>query len=97
MPIYIVAQIRISDRDRYAAYESGFMEIFSRHNGHLLAVDDAPEVIEGTWPHTRTVLIAFPSRDDAMAWYRSDAYQQLAQHRFAASDADIVLIQGLPG
>lgn len=97
MTSYIVARIRISDRDRYATYESGFMAIFSRYNGRLLAVDDAPEVIEGTWPCTRTVLIEFPSGEDAMAWYRSDAYQQLAQHRFAASEADIALIQGLPG
>lgn len=97
MSVYLIATIRIRDRATYGAYESGFMEIFSRFNGHVLAVDEAPVVVEGSWPWTRTVLITFPSKDDAMSWYRSDDYQQLARHRFAASEADIVLVQGLDG
>jgi uncharacterized protein (DUF1330 family) len=43
------------------------------------------------------VLIEFPSKEIASAWYESDEYQALAQHRFAASTANAVLIEGLPG
>ena len=75
--------------------EEGFVEIFSRYNGQMLSVDESPEVVEGAWPYTRTVLIQFPSLDDANAWYRSDEYQALAQHRFKASAANIVFIDGL--
>jgi uncharacterized protein (DUF1330 family) len=60
-------------------------------------VDEAPAVIEGDWPHTRTVLIEFPSAEAMDAWYHSDDYQALARHRFNASDGAIVRIQGLPG
>ena len=63
----------------------------------MLAVDEQVEAIEGQWPCTRTVIIEFPSREQAMAWYRSDDYQALARYRTAASDADIALIQGLAG
>jgi uncharacterized protein (DUF1330 family) len=41
------------------------------------------------------VLIEFPSKESAMAWYESEAYQALAQHRFASSDGNIVLLKGL--
>ncbi len=95
MTTYIVAQINIDDRTEYAKYEAGFAEIFSRYNGQMLAVDENPTVIEGAWPFTRTVIIQFPSKDDANAWYRSDEYQALAQHRFDASTANIAFIEGL--
>ena len=95
MPFYIIARIDIHDRARYADYEAGFMDIFSQYAGKLLAVDEAGETLEGEWACTRTVLIEFPSRDDALAWYHSDDYQALAQHRFTASTGNIVLLPGL--
>jgi uncharacterized protein (DUF1330 family) len=95
MASYIIARITIRDRDQYANYEAGFMEIFQQYAGRMLAVDEDPNIIEGDWPGTRTVLIEFPSKADALAWYESEAYQRLAQHRFASSKGDIVIIEGL--
>jgi uncharacterized protein (DUF1330 family) len=92
---YIVARITINDRERYAQYEAGFLEIFAAHKGRLLAVDEDPEVLEGEWRCTRTVLAEFPNHEEALAWYRSDDYQALAQHRLASSDGEIALIKGL--
>lgn len=95
MTVYIVATITIHDRERYARYGEGFMAIFSRHAGQLLAVDEAPEVLEGDWPFTRTVLVSFPDAGAARAWYASAEYQALAQHRFAASIANVAMVSGL--
>ena len=95
MPAILVAQITIHDRERYAQYEAGFMTIFTAHEGRLLAVDENPEVLEGTWQCTRTVVAEFPNREAALAWYHSDDYQALAQHRFAASDGNVVVLAGM--
>lgn len=95
MTIYIVAQINIHDREAYSVYEAGFAEIFQRHQGRMLAVDEDPHLLEGQWSHTRTVLIEFPDKDAALAWYQSDDYQTLAEHRFAASVANTVILSGL--
>lgn len=95
MTVYLIAKIDLKDRETYAKYEAGFGEIFAKYNGQMLAVEESPEVLEGEWPHWRTVLIQFPSREDALAWYRSDEYQALAQFRFEASSADTVILQGL--
>jgi len=94
MTHYLIARIDINDREEYSKYETGFMEIFSQYDGKMLSVDEAPKLIEGEWPVTRTVLVEFPSEESAMAWYQSDAYQALAQHRFASSEGNIVLIKG---
>ena len=97
MSAHPIAQIQIHERERVAAYTSGFMDIFAKYNGKLLAVDEAPQALEGEWAFTRTVLLRFPSKDDADSWYHSDEYQELAQHRYAASEANIVMVKGLGG
>ena len=95
MSVYAIALINISDRTGYAVYEQGFMDIFSRFRGRLLAVDEAPVVMEGEWPHTRTVLLEFPDQAELDRWYHSDAYQALATHRFASSHGMVAVIKAL--
>jgi uncharacterized protein (DUF1330 family) len=73
------------------------MDIFSRCEGKLLAIDESPTVLEGEWPWTRTVLVEFPDEAKLRAWYDSDDYQALAQHRFEASKASLAVIEGLSG
>jgi len=95
MAHYIIAQIDIQDREKYAQYEAGFMDVFTSYKGKLLSVDENVSLLEGQWPATRTVLIEFPSKEEALAWYESQEYQSLAKHRFAASSADIVIVSGI--
>lgn len=95
MTVYFMAQINIHDRERYAQYEAGFLQILNEHGGALVAVDDAASVVEGAWPYNRTVLLRFDDEAAAMGWYDSDAYQALMQHRQAASAGNIVLVRGL--
>jgi uncharacterized protein (DUF1330 family) len=97
MTAYITAQIDIHDQDRYEKYGQGFMQVFSRFQGKMLVVDESPEILEGQWAYTRTVLIEFPSAQSAKAWYFSDAYQELADHRWGASFANVVLLEGIAG
>jgi uncharacterized protein (DUF1330 family) len=95
MPVYLVAQIRIEDPERYSQYEAGFMPIFQKYGGEILAVDDAPQVAEGDWPYTRMVLLRFADRDAADAWYRSEEYQALAQLRLDSSTGTVAFVQGI--
>ncbi len=71
------------------------IEIFRQYDGEFLAVDDDPLVLEGEKDYTLTVLVRFPDRAGALAWFRSDAYQELAAIRWSASSAEISLIEGL--
>lgn len=94
MSAFVVAQIHIHDRATYGKYEEGFGAIFERYKGTLLAVDDAPEALEGDWPECRTVIIQFPSADEAKRWFNSADYQALAEHRKAASVGHVAIAKG---
>lgn len=96
MSAYLIANLTINDRDRYSQYEEAFMAVFETYNGTIRAVDENQEVLEGDYDRTRTVLIEFPSNEDAKAWYESEAYQAIAQHRWASSDAVVIMIAGVP-
>jgi len=94
MSCYFVARIDIHDRKKYKLYEDGFDRIFAKYQGRVVAVDDNPTVLEGKGQHSRLVLIHFPSKEEARRWYDSQEYQALAQYRFEASSAEIVLVNG---
>jgi len=95
MAHYVIAQIEIIDRAEYAKYEAGFMDIFLTYKGKILSVEENEYLLEGQWPFTRTVLIEFPSQEDALDWYKSEEYQTLAKHRLSASTANIIIVSGL--
>lgn len=95
MAHYLVAKLVIHDRDVYQTYSDRFMEVFAQYHGKMLAVDENPNILEGEWSVTRTVLIEFPTQEALNNWYESDAYQSIAKHRYAASTADVVILEGL--
>ncbi len=92
MSCYFLAQITIRDREGYQKYLDGFDEIFGRYKGIVVAVDEHPTVLEGSWPFSRTVLIRFPDEAEARRWYDSPEYRELVKHRHGSSEANIVLI-----
>jgi uncharacterized protein (DUF1330 family) len=65
---YLIAQIKVEDRSRYAEYEAGFSDVCVKYEGKALGVDEQPTTLEGEWDWTRTVLIEFPSKEAALAW-----------------------------
>lgn len=94
MSHYFIANIKINDSDEYEKYLNEASEIFSKFNGKYLAVDDKPEILEGKWNYTRTVLIEFNSKDDFEMWYNSDEYQRILKYRLNASECDTILVSG---
>lgn len=96
MSVYIVASIAVSDWEEYGKYQAGFLEIFSRYRGELLAVSDEPRVIEGEWPFTRAVVIRFPDESEARRWYESPEYQAISEHRRrGSSKTSVIAFEGL--
>ena len=93
-PAYVLTEVTIHDRIAYQEYEAEFMPIVERYGGELIAVTDAPTVLEGLWAEMRVVLIRFETRQDALDWYDSQEYQQLAVIRRATSTGTDLLING---
>ncbi|MCS5579324.1 MAG: DUF1330 domain-containing protein, partial [Gammaproteobacteria bacterium] len=42
-PVYMIANLVVSDVDEYRKYEKGFFPILKRFNGEFITVDDSHE------------------------------------------------------
>ena len=94
---FVVVQIVVEDQDGYYGYgTAGHQEIFDKFNAKVVGVDDDVEV-EGDWPFTRTVMIEFPSKKLALAWYESDEYQAVVGLRHNSATSNLVIVSGYPG
>ncbi len=95
MPAYVIGQVTVHDPTEFQKYLDGFFKAFAPFEGRVLVASQDVEVIEGTWPKTRTVVLEFPSIDHARRWYNSPEYNAIAQHRFKAATSNLVLAEGL--
>ena len=96
MTVYAIAQVKFTDRAAYNRYQAAFMEVFQQHSGTLLAADESPRVVEGTWDREKVVLMSFPDEAAFREWADSPEYQRISQDRRAGADTVVVLAQGLP-
>jgi uncharacterized protein (DUF1330 family) len=95
MSAYVIVQLDVHDPAEFEKYLAGFYAIFERHGGRLVGRSPQAEVIEGEWAMPRTVIMRFPTPEDARRWHVDPDYQVLAKHRYRASRANIVMIDGL--
>jgi uncharacterized protein (DUF1330 family) len=93
--VYIVAQLRFTDRAAYDRYQARFMEVFRRFDGRLLVADERPRLLEGTWDRDKVVMMSFPDEEEATRFMADAAYQEISQDRKAGADAVVLMAQGV--
>jgi hypothetical protein len=49
MTVYVIAQLKMTDRTAYDRYQARFFDVFKKFSGRLLSADENPEVMEGAW------------------------------------------------
>jgi uncharacterized protein (DUF1330 family) len=91
-----IVALDITNRDAYQAYAREAAASVAEHGGIVRAGrGQNTDVLEGEWRGRRTVVIEWPSKDAALAWYWSPGYQELVGLRQAASQGDVVLVECL--
>ncbi|OBK83595.1 DUF1330 domain-containing protein [Mycolicibacter sinensis] len=95
MSVYVIAQLRFTDRAAYDRYQAEFAGVFRRYSGTLLAADESPQVVEGHWDREKVVLMSFPDEDAFRQWAESPEYQRISQDRQAGADTVVLLVKGL--
>jgi uncharacterized protein (DUF1330 family) len=93
--VYAIAQLRFTDRAAYDRYQMRFMDVFRRFRGTLLAADEHPQVVEGSWDREKVVLMSFPDQDEFRSWSESAEYQGISKDRDAGADTVVLLVAGL--
>ena len=97
MSAYFVFHNRVHDKAMLEDYVAKVGSTLAGYQVEVLVLDSNSQVIEGDpiWP--RTVVIRFDTRENAMAWYNSPAYQKVLPLRLNASEGFGVLVDGFSG
>jgi uncharacterized protein (DUF1330 family) len=95
MAVYLVAQITVRDPQRYADYRQMVPPTLAVYGGRFLVRGGAVENLEGSWEPSRFVVIEFPDRDRARAWWSSDEYAPAKALRQQSADTEMILVEGV--
>lgn len=93
---YWVARVDVSDPDIYQEYVKANAAIFPKYGARFLVRGGTFEAVEGT-ARSRNVVIEFPSFQAAMDCYESPEYQHSMTFRKAASESELIIIEGYDG
>ena len=96
MPAYIVSRVKILDREAMQRYVNEAPPTVAAFGGRYLVRGGEVRALEGTWEHDRMVVVAFPDKESALAWYESDLYRPLRDLRQSSAETIILLADGLP-
>lgn len=79
---YVIAVSEITDPEPYMnEYLPAAAETVAAYGGTPLVVSFDPDVVEGEWDHTITVVLEFPCESAVEDWQNDETYGQLRQMR----------------
>jgi uncharacterized protein (DUF1330 family) len=94
MKAYVIAAVTTHDPAMMAEYGKVVAATVTRFEGKFLVRGGNHTTLEGEW-QPRTVILEFPSRQAAEAWYNSPAYQDIIGLRLNSSRGNLVIVDGV--
>lgn len=94
---YLIVQLEIPDLETYLTeYGMPLIPILSRYGAEVLVATPEPKVLEGSYDHTFTVVVKFPSAEAVESWYKSPEYQPLKAKRAALTNPSSTCVVVVP-
>jgi uncharacterized protein (DUF1330 family) len=94
MSAYLIAVETVHDEAMFAEYRKHVIATLEAFGGRFVARGGKLTVLEGEWPHPRTVIIEFPTREAAEGWYKSADYQKVIGLRLKSTSGNLVILDG---
>lgn len=93
---YYVADFELTDPEGIKPYAAGTPATLEPYGGRFVARGGRIATLEGQAPGARSVIIEFPSMEQALVWYNSDAYKALRPIRQKSGISRTFIIEALP-
>lgn len=90
MAAYVVVHATIKNAEKMGEYSAVAGPSVASFGGEMLSRGPS-EVLSGSNPHSVMVVIKFPDRATAKAWYESPAYQAAIAARTEGMDSVFIL------
>jgi uncharacterized protein (DUF1330 family) len=91
MSAYLVIEATVRDREALDRYASQAIPLIRQFGGEVIAFGPW-ESLFGEPAYDNGMIVRFPDKDTALAWYNSPAYQALLDIRDAAFDCRFRLV-----
>lgn len=95
MTAYVIYQADVLDADLYAKYREKSPLTLADAGGKFIVRGGEIEVLEGSPPQGRTVVIEFESMNAARNWYYGKGYTETRRLRAGAAIANAYIIDGV--
>ncbi|MDY6945313.1 MAG: DUF1330 domain-containing protein [Pseudomonadota bacterium] len=97
MAAYMICTMKVHDPETFRKYSDHTPGTLKQYGGRFLTRGDQVTTSEGEAFGERMVILEFPDRAAAEAWYNDEEYQRLSQFRRAAtSNGRMILQEGRP-
>ena len=91
---YVIAQIEVTNLEKYKEYVAKVSDIVKKYGGEYLVRGGEYKVMEGKSSYSRYVLIKFPTYEKALEWYNSEEYKPVKQIRLENSKSNQIILKG---
>jgi uncharacterized protein (DUF1330 family) len=96
MKAYIIVDVTIHDQSVYEQYRKLTPDSLIPFGGKFLVRGGDTETLEGTWEPGRVVVLEFPSKEQAKAWWSSEQYEVAKKIRQRSAYTQMILVEGVP-
>lgn len=95
MKHYVIAEIEVTDQSWVASYVQNVTKLIEQRGGRYLARTSHIDKLEGERKAPQlVVIIEWPSKDVADAFYKSDEYRPYLQSRLRGARNELLLVAG---
>jgi uncharacterized protein (DUF1330 family) len=92
---YIISNLDVHDESKLADYVKNAPDTIARYGGKYLVRRGKVTALEGDWSPKALVILEFPTRAHAKAWYESPEYRTLRETSFKGATRDLILVDGV--
>ncbi len=94
MTAYFIVYQNVTDLDQYTQYLNAVVPVIERRSGRFIA-QGTPEVMEGTLPWQRSVVLEWQSHQDFLDFWESEEYAEIKKLREGAAEWQAVVVEGI--
>jgi uncharacterized protein (DUF1330 family) len=95
MAAYVIAEVEVTDPQAFEQYRREVPGTLAAFNGRFIVRGGACETLEGDWQPKRLVVLEFPDRAAAKAWWSSQAYAAPKALRQRSAKTQLLVVEGV--
>jgi uncharacterized protein (DUF1330 family) len=95
MPAYVIVDVSIHDPEEYEKYKKLTPATIAAFNGRFVVRGGDVTTMEGEWTPERIVVLEFPTREIATAWWHSDTYSDAKTIRQRSAHTKMIMVDGI--